>query len=100
MKIKIIKKNEDGYNPEADCRICFEYKSTTSNPKFEICKCKNSLIHIDCLKEQFKPKENDANQKNSVTSYKWEKFNCEVCQAHALIYLRIQREIFLILWLI
>ena len=25
MKIKIIKKNEDGYNPEADCRICFEY---------------------------------------------------------------------------
>ena len=75
------RKNEDEHNPETDCRICFEYESTTSNPKLQICKCKNSLIHLNCLKEQLKPKDIKGNKKNTVTSYKWEKFNCEVCRA-------------------
>jgi hypothetical protein len=75
-------KSEEGFNGETDCRICYLYKSTEGNPKLKICKCKNSVIHLNCLKTQLEKNiKVQENPKKTVTLYTWEKFNCEVCQA-------------------
>ena len=70
----------DGYNPEQDCRVCFSSISTKENPKLKMCNC-HTYIHYNCLKMFLKTNiKVSENLYNNVTSYKSEKFNCEVCE--------------------
>ena len=70
----------DGYNPEQDCRVCFSSISTKENPKLKMCNC-HTYIHYNCLKMFLKTNiKVSENLSNNVTSYKSEKFNCEVCE--------------------
>ena len=72
--------NEDGYNPENDCRICFGSDFTEDNPLLKMCKCK-TLIHYNCLKLFLKEHIVITNNSyETIYSYKCENFNCEVCQ--------------------
>lgn len=69
-----------GYNPEQDCRVCFSSISTKENPKLKICNC-HTYIHYNCLKMFLKTNiKVSENLNGNVTSYKSEKFNCEVCE--------------------
>ena len=73
-------KFNDGYNPEQDCRVCFSSISTKENPKLKMCNC-HTYIHYNCLKMFLKTNiKVSENLYNNVTSYKSEKFNCEVCE--------------------
>ena len=72
--------NNDGYNPEQDCRVCFSSVSTKENPKLNLCNC-HTYCHYICLKKFLQT--NIAMWENAnghVTSFKSEKFNCEVCE--------------------
>ena len=70
----------EGYNPEQDCRVCFGSLSTKENPKLKICNC-HTYIHYYCLKMFLKTNiKVSENPNGNVTSYKSEKFNCEVCE--------------------
>lgn len=72
--------DNEGFNSEKDCRICYYRLSTKENPKLKLCKCK-SLIHYECLKSFLKKHiEIFENKYSTVTTYKCDKFNCEVCQ--------------------
>ena len=75
-----INEDNDGFNSETDCRICYYSGTTKENPKLKLCKCK-TLIHYKCLKSFLKKHiEISENSKSTVTTYKCDKFNCEVCQ--------------------
>lgn len=72
--------SNDGFNDKVDCRICFTSGSTKENPKLKICKC-HSYIHYECLKKFLKTNiDISENLCNTVRSYKFSKFNCEVCE--------------------
>ena len=75
-----INEDNDGFNSETDCRICYYSGTSKDNPKLKLCKCK-SLIHYKCLKSFLKKHiEISENLSSTVTTYKCDKFNCEVCQ--------------------
>ena len=74
----------DKFYPEFDenyksyhCIICNDVKSSEQNPKIKLCKC--GYIHYECLKKSFK--ENNIIEKENVTSYKYEEFNCKKCES-------------------
>ena len=72
--------NNDGYNNDEDCRICFGGNSTKENPKLKLCNC-HSYIHYNCLKYFLKQNITiNENDKSTVISYTCERFNCEVCE--------------------
>ena len=72
--------NKDGYNPEQDCRVCFSSFSTKENPKLKLCNC-HTYYHYKCLKKFLQTNiAISENLKGNVTSFKSEKFNCEVCE--------------------
>ena len=73
-------KSTENYNNETDCRICFSSLSTEENPLLKLCKC-NAFTHLECLQTLLKKKVIiKENIRKNVISYKWEKFNCDVCQ--------------------
>ena len=72
--------DNDGYNNDEDCRICFGRDSTKENPKLKLCNC-HSYIHYNCLKYFLKQNITiNENDKSTVISYTCERFNCEVCE--------------------
>lgn len=76
-----IKKDQYIINHEqiSRCRICFETFSSEDNPKLCLCSCKD-YIHYECLKSYLNIKTQIyENEKNTVKTYKCNKFNCEVC---------------------
>lgn len=69
-----------GFNQDEDCNVCFTSYSTKENPKLKICNC-HTYIHYNCLKMFLKTNiKVYENPDGNVTSYKSEKFNCEVCE--------------------
>ena len=86
-KIRIFIDNENSQNKSSenfssgrDCRICFSGGATKEDPLLKLCDCQ-AIIHLSCLKKLFKDKVIiKENLSKTVTSYIWEKFNCEVCR--------------------
>ena len=63
------------------CRICFDCNSSKENPLLLICKC-HDYIHFECLKLYFMSKlKIVGSERGDVTTYIFEKCNCEVCLA-------------------
>jgi hypothetical protein len=62
------------------CYICLNQESTKENPIVRICKCKN-FVHYECLKRSLNIDKLiiQENQKRTVTTYYFPKFNCGVC---------------------
>lgn len=82
-KDKEIKNNQlddiDENEKSEICRICFGCDSTKENPFLHLCKC-HDYVHFDCLKLYFQSKLKIlSSERGNVTTYIFEKFNCEVC---------------------
>ena len=71
--------NED-FDENKDCRICFSTHSSKDYPKIKLCKCKY-FVHYKCLKHYlYTSIYISKSPNNNVTSYRCEKFNCEICE--------------------
>ena len=78
--------NENEYNK---CRICFNSNSDINNPLICLCNC-HDFIHYECLKLYLKPKISvSENLKKNVTTYRCQKFNCDICLKPYLLKFRI-----------
>ena len=65
------------------CEICNDTNSNEENPKVKLCKCEN-YKHYKCLKKSLKQNSNieeKENENKNVISYKYEKFNCKICES-------------------
>ena len=84
------KENENEYEYEYNkCRICFDSYSDKNNPLIYLCNCHN-YIHYECLKEYLKSKIIiSENLKKTVTTYRCEKFNCDICDKPYYLRFRI-----------
>ena len=61
------------------CRICFGCNSSKENPLLLLCKC-HDYIHFQCLKLYLQSKVKiSENGRRTVTTYAFDKCNCEVC---------------------
>ena len=63
------------------CRICFTSNDTDFDPLISICSCQGSvsLTHFNCMKSWILSKA--VTKRNTyVTSYIWEKLQCEICK--------------------
>lgn len=87
LPLKNLLNNEDKneneqnvFNPENECRICYTNMSNIVDPLLKMCKC-NAYIHFSCLKLFLKSHIIvSTNSFETVYSYKCQNFNCEVCQ--------------------
>ena len=82
--------NEDE-NCEKDekCRICYNLDSSEEDPKIRLCKC-HDYIHFKCLKKYLSYKMIVThNLKETVTTYTFSKFNCDICKTPYPIRFRI-----------
>jgi len=80
-KNKFTEKNEfDDMDEKSEkCRICFECNSSKENPLLLLCKC-HDYIHFECLKLYFMSKlKIFESERGAVTTYIFDKCNCEVC---------------------
>ena len=80
-KNKGINENDADDMDEKDekCRICFECNSSKENPLLLLCKC-HDYIHFECLKSYFASKVKIVeSERGAVTTYIFEKCNCEIC---------------------
>ena len=67
------------YETSEKCRICFGCNSSKENPLLLICKC-HDYIHFECLKLYFMSKlKIVGSERGDVTTYIFEKYNCEIC---------------------
>ena len=83
------KEKENEYENEYNkCWLCLNSDSDKNNPLICLCNCHN-YIHYECLKEYLKSKKiKSENLKKTVTSFRCEKFNCDIC--HKPYYLRFR----------
>lgn len=82
--------DEDGYNPDYDCRICFGSMTEINNPLLKMCNC-HSVLHYSCLKLFLKNNLIISNNSfDTVTSYKCENFGCEVCKQPYPLYFNVK----------
>lgn len=73
------KEDEEDEDTLDRCRICLDNFSSVDNPKLCLCSCKD-YVHYECLKAYLNTRvEIHENEKNTVKTYKCNKFNCEVC---------------------
>ena len=87
--------NEDE-NCEKDekCRICYNLDSSEEDPKIRLCKC-HDYIHFKCLKKYLTYKMIVThNLKETVTTYTFSKFNCDICKTPYPIKFRIHQKIY------
>ena len=72
--------NENEYENEYNkCWLCFNSDSDINNPLISLCNCHN-FIHYKCLKMYLSSKIIiTENLKRTVTTYRCEKFNCDIC---------------------
>ena len=67
------------YETSEKCRICFGCNSSKENPLLLICKC-HDYLHFECLKLYFMSKLKIVeSERGAVTTYIFEKCNCEIC---------------------
>jgi hypothetical protein len=70
---------DDSDETNEKCRICFECNSSKENPLLLLCKC-HDYIHFECLKLYFMSKLKIVeSERGAVTTYIFEKCNCEIC---------------------
>ena len=71
--------NNESENENDQCLLCFYSNSDENNPLICLCNCRN-YIHYECLKMYLSSKiiiyENST---KTVTTYRCEKFNCDIC---------------------
>ena len=78
-------KNETDGESESEneyykCGICYNSDSDINNPLISLCNC-HDYIHYECLKMHLSSKLiTTENIKNSVTTYRCRKFNCDICK--------------------
>jgi hypothetical protein len=78
--------NEYDYNK---CWLCFNSDSDANNPLISLCNCHN-FIHYQCLKMYLSLKLIiTENSKRTVTTYRCEKFNCDICNKPYYLRFRI-----------
>ena len=81
----IFQENSNNFieNEENSCKTCYSHENNPENPLIDLCKCKGDLnySHLNCIKKFLKLKLNiKQNQKQTVTSYYINSFNCEICK--------------------
>lgn len=74
-------KNKSACQEEARCKICLESSDDAKNPLFNPCSCKGDLglVHFNCLKRWLRENKETVSKNNSVNSFLWNKFKCEIC---------------------
>ena len=69
----------DGENENEKCWLCLNSNCDEDNPLICLCNCHN-FIHYECLKMYLNSKIIvTINNKNTVTTYTCDKFNCDMC---------------------
>ncbi len=74
------------FTPEEnyECRYCLTTSNEEKNPLVSLCKCKGgaTFIHYKCVKQWMSMKLSiKENSNNTVTSYNFKTFNCEICKS-------------------
>lgn len=66
---------------ELRCRICLESDNDAKNPLFNPCSCKGQLgmVHFNCLKRWLRQNKEKISKNDTVSSFLWSKFKCEIC---------------------
>ena len=79
-----IDDNTESKVNEIKCRICLDEENTEKNPLISSpCNCSGSVkyMHISCLQQWIKSQITEK-KTDSVSSYIWKEFRCDVCKAN------------------
>jgi hypothetical protein len=81
IQVVDVQDSEKSEKGEICCRICFVSNDSDSNPLISICACHGSvsLTHLFCMRAWILSKAGRKINTN-VTSYMWEKLECEICK--------------------